>query len=242
MVTMPRCCGVWCVVASTPSPTDRVAWVGKTGSGKTYGAYQFLRDVPRLIVIDPKHSEGIAEWGLEQWDGPVSVPRWRDVVRRGINHHERRFVQQRKILSGKENFQYVFSPAPDYDYESLWGWIWDNLQGRDVTIYIDELYLTLKNNTGGKYLRALYTQGREKGIGTWASMQRPTLVPLICLTECEWFFVFRLTLDDDKKRMSKIIGKEAMADLKGHSFFMYNQEWDKPEQYDNIENGVDENA
>lgn len=222
-----------------PLFNERIAIVGKTGSGKTWGAAVLTKPIKRLLVIDSKHSEGLDAWGLEEWAGPVAVrPVWHKIITKGIDDYERRLMQQQAMLNG-HNFRYRFKVPHTWNtykhYENLWRWVWDNFQGKGITLYIDELYLTLRGNpNGGTYLNALYTQGREKKIGTWASMQRPSRIPLICLSESEWIFQFRLSLENDRKRMKEIMGPDAMQSLQGHQFLVYNQEWDKPEIYDDI--------
>jgi hypothetical protein len=77
----------------------------------------------------------------------------------------------------------------------------------DLTLYIDEAYAVVPPGTrAGKWLSALYTRGRELGIGVWTSTQRPTWVPLFMLSEADWFMVFRLNLKADRERLASLVG------------------------------------
>src|SRR5690348_7842342 len=84
------------------------------------------------------------------------------------------------------------------------------------------------------WLLALYTRGRELGIGVWAAAQRPASVPVVMFTEADWFLMFRLQRFEDQKRMAEYIGDEALRPLYGHSFLLYNANWDRPREYPSI--------
>jgi hypothetical protein len=122
-------------------------------------------------------------------------------------------------------------PGVAYNYERLFEYLY---QQRNLTIYVDELYAVLPPSGRSPYLQALYTRGRELGIGTWGSMQRPSWVPLYTLSESEWIYLFRLQLQADRKRMMEMIGDAAGAELKGHELLVYHQSWDNPRQFAGI--------
>ena len=68
------------------------------------------------------------------------------------------------------------------------------------------------------------------GIGTSASSQRPMWVPLFVLSESEHFFVFRLSLQEDKNRMAAFMGP-AVRDViikDRHGVFYSYVVWDDP--------------
>lgn len=106
-----------------------------------------------------------------------------------------------------------------------------------VTVYIDEAYGIVP--PGAKIppmLNALYTRGRELGIGVWAATQRPSWIPLVMLSEAEWLFAFRLQLDADRKRMAELMGPEVMRPVRNpHGFWLYNVNWDVPRYYAQME-------
>lgn len=106
----------------------------------------------------------------------------------------------------------------------------------NVTVYIDELYGVVPPGDQNRALWALYTRGREFGIGVWAATQRPVWVPLVALSEAEHYFMFRLALDEDKQRMSAFMGKEVLSTIKDkHGFFYMSAEADNPSYLSRLE-------
>jgi hypothetical protein len=190
------------------STDERVFLTGKTDSGKTYAARYFLEDVERLVVLDPKVSDSIRKWRLAPWDKDA----------------------QRALMNGKPVRARVIFPITE-DPENFWNEIlfhcWN---AGNVTIYIDEVYL-LKPEGGGfpRYLSLAYTTGRERGVGTWASSQRPAFVPMVLMSEAEHVFGFRLNREDDRITLAKnthpAMGQEIpSADPNGFRYWNVHQD------------------
>lgn len=188
-------------------PHERVAIVGKTGSGKTYFAKALLSQYPRVIVIDPKgtfNSEGYERWTKK-------TP---------------------KLLADAHKDFHIRIPAitadkPEEAYEEIFQTVYEN--GVNTLIYIDELYGVISSANGGKWLRALMTRGREFNLSVMVATQRPSRIPLFALSEAEWFFCFRLQLLADRARMSEFMGKTALKIIPDkHGFYVYHSEWDTP--------------
>jgi len=102
-------------------PDQRVLFVGKTGSGKTYLAEYMSQPISRLIALDPKPS-------LRKWEGLETVT--------SVNHPHVR------ALKRGENRR-IRVPDPQ---GGMPGWIpWLQLvwQLGDVTLYIDEINLVV---------------------------------------------------------------------------------------------------
>lgn len=199
---------------STPvldvDPSQRVAFVGKTGSGKTTLASGLVEQLDRVIVIDPKGSL-YGKWGLEEWDDRATFKR---------------------LDKGEPVRVRVGVPVTDDVGAALEPYFYAAYAVGDVTVYIDELYGVIEQGRRpGQYFRALYTRGREFGIGVWAAVQRPTWVPLFTLSEAEWTFTFRLQMDEDRKRMASIVGPELRAPIPAedpYGFWMYYANWESP--------------
>lgn len=187
---------------------QRAAFVGKTGSGKTYLARAFTQPVRRLVVLDPKGTlspELAPEWNLEPWT--------QDNVRK---------------LKRGDNIR-LRVPAPlDENWAPYLQTVWDI---GNILVYIDEVYGVV--NPGSKppaELNALYTRGRERGIGVWASTQRPAWVPLIVLSESEWLFMMRLMLDKDRARMAEIMGAKVLNGIPprdNYGYWFFNASWNE---------------
>lgn len=189
---------------------ERLLLAGKTGSGKTYFARRLLAGLPRLVVIDPKAS--LKEWGLLAPTGW----RWRSFLKDGAPGRFRILPPIEDDLRGW--------------YETLFQ---DLYNAGNVTVYIDEAYAVAPpGSQPGKWLTALYTRGRERGIGVWAATQRPTWIPLFLISEADWIVTFRLNLTADRKRIADIAGDPLLARIPDtHGFWLYNVENDDPHYY-----------
>lgn len=182
---------------------ERVAYVGKTGSGKTTLARYVLQSHTRLVVLDPKGTIAKdVKWNVS---GDTAVAR--------------------DILRGKPG-RYVVSY--DADWQKWFAFCWDV---RNVALYIDEVFLVIENPSKPEpAFRRLYRQGRELGISVHAATQRPARIPLECISEAEWLFTFQLGLKKDRDRMAEFGDTEetlrkAIPDQ--HGFFTYRQGWPK---------------
>lgn len=191
---------------------ERVAFVGKTGSGKTTMARFLTRALGRFVVFDPKGTIGLAAeaWNVEPWS------------ERGLAQLRKPKGLTRLVVPG---------PGPDDDPFGYWiPYLRAIFELGNVTLYIDEMYAVNRPGTfPSAELMALYTRGRELGIGVWAATQRPTLVPLVMLSECEWLFTFRLLLEQDRKRMAEICGPMVLDSVRDpYGYWLYNTAWDVP--------------
>lgn len=189
----------------TIKSNERVMLVGRTGSGKTFLAERLTAPLRRLVIVDP---------------GGVLEKRFQPHIawEKGIKELEEGLAA--RIYLSLDN---------PYEYESYFAHIYERVP--NVTVYIDELYGVALPTRPSQGLWALYTRGRGRGIGVWASTQRPRFVPRFTLSESEWFFVFRLTVADDRKFLGSIIHKAVENEIKKsdpHGFYYTRINWDKP--------------
>jgi hypothetical protein len=183
-------------------PDQRVTYLGKTESGKTYLARHVLTNRERLIVLDPKGTLGKPEWNLETGD-------W----------------GKRQLLRGRKARIRVPYPL-NGDWRPWLDLAW---KARDVTVYIDEVYgVVPAGKRPPDEFVALYTRGRELGISVHAASQRPVWIPQFVLSEADWLFVFRLSRPQDRKYVAGF-GDET-GDMErpirdAHGFWTYHQAW-----------------
>lgn len=190
---------------------QRVLITGMTGSGKTFLARQLLRGVNRLVVLDPKGMLRDADdeppdetWNLTEWSES------------GV----------KKLMGGDPVRMRVAAPLNGDWSEYLWA----VYKAGNVVLYIDEMYGVVPiGKRAPDALTAIYTRGRELGIGAIGATQRPVWVPLEIISESEWLFIFRLRLDDDRRRMASLTGPEIMNPVPDRfGFWTYNVLWDSP--------------
>lgn len=194
---------------------ERVAIVGKTGSGKTYLAEKLAKPIKRLVVVDAK-GKLKGKFNTVDWD--IQNPT-----------KDKNFI----ALRNGENVRLRIPPliADTKELSKMYDKFFYLLYTiGNLTIYIDEVYGVIPPRaTVTTYLNALYTRGRELGISVWASTQRPSWIPLEMLSEADVFFVFKLQLPQDRKRMADVIGNEVLTPVTDkHGFYFYSTEQDRP--------------
>lgn len=190
----------------TVRSNERVFLCGRTGSGKTFAAEELTKGLPRLVVLDPKGTLG--GWGLVPFDREA-----KRLLRLGDP------IRARVVVD--------FGKPPDETWEEALGAC---LNAGDVTVYIDEVYGVV--DPGSKpspLLTAIWTRGRELGIGGFAASQRPSWVPLFFLSEADWYFVLRLSLDEDRRRMAAFMGPDVLEVIRDkHGIFLMRAEDETP--------------
>ena len=187
--------------------SDRVTLVGQTGSGKTYLARRLCSGIARLLILDAK--DELAGWGAA------------DLTAKNLRRLDR-----------DEPFRLRWVPAPGetWRYEELFERAY---YAGNMTVYIDELTDAVPHGMrAGTYLTSLYQRGRSLGVGVFACTQRPAWVPLVCLSEAQGLFMFRLRLENDRRRMAEMIGPAALEPIRDdHGFYVTHQTWSQPRYY-----------
>lgn len=191
----------------TVDADDRVALIGKTGTGKTYFARVLSEPIARFVVIDSKGDIDPQKWRLE------TVPdNWSEST-----------PLVRRLLRG-ENVRLRFRAPLNRDYRPILRLI---LRSKNVTLYIDEVLAVVpERRPAPEEYDALYTRGRALGIGVWASMQRPRAVPTNTLAQADWFFIFRLPRPEDRKYAAAYTSENVGQKIQDtYGFWTYHSSW-----------------
>lgn len=170
--------------------TNRGALIGTTGSGKSTLARQLIRFCPArpCLIVDGKHDFDPGDY--EEWFATDSVDGARYLWQRGRN------AIYRPPPTQIEDYSLLFELA-------FWAAV--------PLIYIDEASLCVKNTqTYPTYMRAIWQQGRSRGITALAGTQRPAGVPVFLFSESEQKWSFELLTFDDRQRVSEWIGDQIM--------------------------------
>jgi len=184
-----------------PRKNDRAVLVGRTGCGKTTLAEYLIRDEnkPYSVVYDAKN--------MVNWRSHVVITDFDEL----LDSQERRITYRPNIYEATD-------PQKQDDFFS---WIYERQHTR---LYIDEAYSLLGQSNPSFFLQACLSRGREKGISTFIATQRPKRIPLITLSEAEHYYVFRLTIIEDRQRVYEITGipEEEQIELRDYEFIYYN--------------------
>lgn len=162
-----------------PGPTNRLAIVGRTDSGKTYAAVWHLSnanfDEMPWVIIDYKNDELIDSIERAELIDYNTVP-----DRPGI---------------------YILKVLPDEEDE-LSNWFKKVWEHENIGLYVDEGYLI---DPRDKWFNAILTQGRSKHIPVIILSQRPVWLSRFVFSEASFFQVFDLTHTDDIEKVREYI-------------------------------------
>lgn len=175
------------------------AIVGRTGSGKTVLARAILPAAGRLAIIDPKRAF--------KYPAPV-------------------FDSIKQIKRQKPD-RFIFRPRPDdltniALLDEVYRYVYEN---PPFTLYTDDVSGIVTIHKVPQYLRTCYMLGREKGISCLASFQRPSALPPFLMSEATNFYIFRLVVPADVKKVAEMVpGYDTERLSSKHGFLFYDSE------------------
>lgn len=165
-----------------PTTADRVAIVGKTGSGKTQFGGWLLSEAPfdrqPYVIVDYK----------------------REKLFRGI---ERSHQIDYKEIPTKPGV-YRLEALP-HEEEKLEKWLWGVWRKGRIGLFFDEGYLV---NPFSDAWRAILVTGRSLEIPAFTLSQRPVSLPKWTVSEANYYAVFRLNWKKDRETVNQYIPED----------------------------------
>ena len=98
---------------------------------------------------------------------------------------------------------YVLQPRPDEDSE-MEAWLWRVWERGKIGLYVDEGYILPKSGKTPAFTSIL-TQGRSKGIPVIILSQRPVWLNRFAISESDFYQVFNLNDEMDRKTIGRFI-------------------------------------
>ena len=177
-------------------PGSRLLVVGQTGSGKTRGMiYHAVRQPLPIVILDTK-----IEGAFEAIPG-ATVSDGLDIGALYAHYDEH-----------PDGAPVIIRPlAGEYEPGRLDAFLLALYDACEhACIVIDELYSVHVGTTAGPGLTALLTRGRSRGLTVIMGAQRPRRISLFCLSETDYYAVYRLRLLEDRARMAEAAGHPAL--------------------------------
>lgn len=181
-----------------PGTTDRLAIVGRTGSGKTQAALWHLSHVDfdrrPWVIIDYKNDDL-------------------------INSIDRAQLIDYEVVPDKPGI-YILKVLPR-ENDQISDWFRRVWEQEDIGIYVDEGYMV---DPRDEWFEACLTQGRSKHIQMIVLSQRPVWLSRFVFSEASFFQVFDLTHAKDMDKVREYIRDDERLQLEKpladyHSFY-----------------------
>lgn len=177
-----------------PNNTQRLAIMGRTGSGKTVLGFWALShanfDRKPWVIIDYKHDKHLN-----------SIPRLEEI--------------DLKDRVPKQAGLYIVHPTPNQK-EDIDAFLWKIWEKENTGVFIDEAFV-IPDSEG---FDAILTQGRSKHIPIIALTQRPKFITKFVFTEADFFAVFHLQWSKDRAHVMEFVPADLREELpKHHSYW-----------------------
>lgn len=178
-----------------PDDTQRLAIIGRTGTGKTQaGAWHLSRktfDKP-WVILDYKG------------DKLLNNIKAKEMALSG--------------MPGKKGL-HIVHPIAEKDDDAVTDLLWRIWRKESIGVYLDEGYMVGQRNAA---FRSLLTQGRSKNIPMIVLSQRPVWMDRFAFSEADFYQVFSLNDDSDVQRVGQFLHKgidQSLTLPKYHSWY-----------------------
>lgn len=196
-----------------PGPDSRTLIVGRTGSGKTVAAIWHLSNTDfnfrPWLVVDYKGDEGLAQIDAIEIQPGDSVPRDPDI--------------------------YIVRPVPGADDDEMEKTLWSVWATGRTGLYVDEGYM-LPNNAKSKAMQGIFTQGRSKHIQVIILSQRPVWLSRFAISESDYYQVFWLNDEQDRKTIERFMKYPIMEKLRPYHSWWYDVKRDEQFELTGVKN------
>ena len=205
---------------STIRPSEHVFICGGTGSGKSVLADVYTAGMTETVIkIDIKNDTYARRMNGE--------PVWRGLV----ENEDFEVVESLQAVKNSEFRKVVYVPPFEEQtqeiYDELCQYVYNETNTR---LWIDELMLfTDGPQKYPPFLKAILVSGRSRNSTVLCCTQRPMGIPTICIANCQHFVVFRMNLDQDRKKMVDVTGCPRFLEPPPKYAFWYYREGDDPE-------------
>lgn len=186
------------MVVKFPGPTDRLAVIGRTGSGKTQAAAWHLSGkdfkAQPWVIMNTKGDPLLNEIG--DIEGVQNIT---------IND------------TPGDGGLYIVSPLPGQgeEIDNFFRRIWEK---QNTGVYIDEGYMIDRTDS----MNALLTQGRSRHIPMIILSQRPAWISKFVFSEADYVQLFHLQNIDDRKNVAKFVPVDPSWRLQQYHSYWYN--------------------
>ena len=175
-----------------PDNSQRLAVIGRTGSGKTlFGAFMLSRA--------PFHKQPYVIVNYKRDKFLNSIPY--------VKH-----IDYKELP--KQPGVYMLTPRPD-EGAAMEAWMWKVWERERVGIFFDEMYNVPSPLRGGA-LQSIFTQGRSKKIPVIGCTQRPKLISRFLFSEADFFALFHLSTKPDQDAIRDFYPAATRVNLPAH--------------------------
>ena len=184
-----------------PAPGEHAFIAGKTGSGKTVLAYALVQPSARsVLVFDAK--------GRIRWPGFERARTFKDFHRKAERGPRVIYAPNADELRDRPTHEAFFR----YAYERT-----------NTLVYVDEGFSVTDGEELPDSYFAILTRGRELNVTAITSTQRPMNLPQEIMSESSRFYVFRLAMPQDRKKVASFVPVEAsrFGQLQKQRFIYY---------------------
>jgi len=182
--------------------------IGQNGSGKSQMLMYLARhNSQRVVIFDTKIDNDF-----------LSLARGDEVLQVANNYQE-----MIEILN-RGDFDYLILRPQDFELsepEALDNYLKALAKCKNLSIFIDEAY---QLHTAGRaypgYISIL-TRGRSRNLSLIVCTQRPSWVSTFTFSEPSYFFVYRLILTKDIKKVSEFVPIPEEWDIERFAYYFY---------------------